>query len=150
MEDRDGQALEQSGRAAHAEGDYGGAVAAYEEAYAAYRTEGEFLAAARAARTVGWFRGWVFGDWAVHGGWIARARRLLEASQHEGARGWLVLDKALSGTEFATQRTQYLEAIAAARRLGDADLECDAIASLGMMLVYSGQVDEGMGLLDEA
>lgn len=31
----------------------------------------------------------------------------------------------------------------------DSDLECEAKASLGMMLVFSGLVDEGMGQLDE-
>ena len=33
---------------------------------------------------------------------------------------------------------------------GDADLECDATASLGMMLVFSGLVEEGMAYLDRA
>lgn len=37
-----------------------------------------------------------------------------------------------------------------ARACGDHDLECDAIASLGMMLVFSGHTDDGMAHLDEA
>jgi len=49
-----------------------------------------------------------------------------------------------------TVRSQNLEAIDVARRTGDHDLECDATASLGMMLVFSGRVDEGMAYLDEA
>ncbi|MGH9270851.1 MAG: helix-turn-helix transcriptional regulator [Ilumatobacteraceae bacterium] len=147
---RDGSSLEQRGRAAHAAGDYVVAATAYEEAFATYQHEGDALAAARAARTVGWFRGWVFGDWAVHRGWVARARRLLEQAEHERARGWVILDDALQGKDLEMQRKHYLDAIALARRTRDHDLECDATASLGMMLVYSGRVDEGMARLDEA
>ena len=152
MSGEDGPTLEQGGRDAHAAGDYEGAAAAYEHAFAAYRRDGEVLAAARSARTVGWFRGWVFGDWAVHRGWGARARRLLEAADHDldRARGWVLLDDALSGSDFHEQRRQYLEAIELARRAGDHDLECDATASLGMMLVFSGLLEEGMAHLDEA
>lgn len=152
MSGEDGPTLEQGGRDAHAAGDYEGAAAAYEHAFAAYRRDGEVLAAARSARTVGWFRGWVFGDWAVHRGWVARARRLLEAADHDldRARGWVLLDDALSGSDFHEQRRQYLEAIELARRAGDHDLECDATASLGMMLVFSGLLEEGMAHLDEA
>ena len=122
----------------------------YEQAFIAHRRAGELLSAARAARTVGWFRGWVFGEWAVHRGWNTRARRLLEHADDEHGRGWVVLDEALAGNDFDLQRSQYLEAIGVARRTGDHDLECDATASLGMMLVFSGRVELGMAYLDEA
>ncbi|MEO5840889.1 MAG: LuxR C-terminal-related transcriptional regulator [Acidimicrobiales bacterium] len=150
MSEIDGRALELQGRAAHAAGGYKDASELYEAAFVAYRRAGDLAAAARAARTVGWFRGWVFGEWAVHRGWVARARRLLEHADDEGGRGWVVLDDALGGSDLELQRSQYLEAIDVARRTGDRDLECDATASLGMMLVFSGRVDEGMAYLDEA
>ena len=150
MSDADGRSLEQRGRAAHAAGEYADAATVYEEAFGAYRRLGDLAAAARCARTVGWFRGWVFGEWAVHQGWVARARRLLEAADDEHGRGWVVLDDALGGTDLEVQRSQYLEAIGVARRTGDSDLECDATASLGIMLVFSDRVDEGMAYLDEA
>ena len=150
MSQADGKSLELQGRTAHAAGDYTTAAAVYEEAFVAYKHAGDFAAAARAARTVGWFRGWVFGEWAVHRGWVVRARRLLEQADDEHGRGWVVLDDALTGSDLEVQRSQYLEAIDVARRTGDADLECDATASLGMMLVFSGRVDEGMAHLDEA
>ena len=145
-----GAELEAAGRAAHAAGDYADAVEAYEQAVAAYRAEGDLASAARAARTVGWFRGWVYGDWAVHRGWMARARALVEEAGDESVRGWLVLDEAGRGDDLESQRALYEEAVALARRSGDRDLECDATASLGMMLVFSGLVDEGMSLLDAA
>lgn len=146
----DGRSLEHEGRAAHAAGDYEAAVSAYERAFAAYRREGGVAPAARAARTVGWFRGWVFGDWAVHRAWLARARGLLEQAADDDGRGWVVLDDALNGSDIDLQQSRFLEAIALARRAGDWDLECDATASFGMMLVFSGRVEEGMARLDEA
>lgn len=150
MSEVDGRSLERDGRAAHAAADYATAATRYEEAFVAYRHAGDLAAAARAARTVGWFRGWVFGEWAVHRGWIIRARRLLERADDEHGRGWVVLDDALRGSDLEVQRSQYLEAIDVARRTDDHDLECDATASLGMMLVFSGHIDQGMAHLDEA
>ena len=146
-----GAELEAIGVARHLAGDYAGAMDAYERAHAAYRREGDLLAAARAARTVGWFRGWVFGDWAVHRGWMGRARRLLDGSGPAGRQaGWRLLDAAQSGGDLEIQREQYEAVIEIARRNDDPDLECEAQASLGMMLVFSGLVDAGMAHLDEA
>ena len=109
------------------------------------------MAAARAARTVGWFRGWVFGEWAVYQGWAAQALALLERARVTSAPRAGSATRRLGGAATSTtQRRQYLEAIALARRAGDADLECEATASLGMMLVFSGLVEEGMAYLDEA
>jgi tetratricopeptide (TPR) repeat protein len=149
MDDAGGD-LEVRGRAAHVGGDYVTAVGCYEDAYGAYREAGDLRAAARAARTVGWFRGWVFGEWAVQRGWLARARALLEWSGDRLGRGWVLLDDAQRGNDLERQRALYEEAIALARQSDDRDLECDATASLGMMLVFSGFVDEGMAHLDAA
>jgi DNA-binding CsgD family transcriptional regulator len=124
---------------------------AYAQAHAAYRHEGDALAAARSARTVGWFRGWIFGDWAVYRGWAGRARSLLEQATPTGREeGWILLDTAHVGNDLANQRRQYEAVIRLARQYSDSDLECEARASLGMMLVFSGLVDEGMRHLDEA
>lgn len=149
--EQSGSELEARGRARHVEGDYAGAMDAYERAHTAYRREGDALAAARAARTVGWFRGWIFGDWAVYRGWAGRARSLLEEAKPAGrAAGWILVDTAHVGNDLAHQRRQYEAALGLARQFGDSDLECEARVSLGMMLVFSGLVEEGMGYLDEA
>ena len=150
MNDPTGRVLEERARAAHACSDYAAALDAYERAYAAYRDGGDAAGAARAARTVGWFRGWVFGEWAVHRGWLAKARAILEQSADEAGRGWVMLDEALRGNDLDAQRALYEETIALARRSGDRDLECDATASLGMMLVFTGLVPDGMAHLDAA
>lgn len=146
-----GATLERTGSDRHRVGDYVGAVEAYEDAHAAYRREGDVLAAARSARTIGWFRGWIFGDWAVHRGWANRARSLLEGAGDAGAlEGWLLLDEAQNGNDLVRQRSDYAHAIAIARERDDSDLECEARTSLGLMLVFSGLVDDGMAQLDEA
>jgi hypothetical protein len=64
-----GEILENLARTLHLQFDYPGSMKAYERAYTAYRREGNVAAAARAARTLGWFHGSVYGEWAVHRGW---------------------------------------------------------------------------------
>jgi DNA-binding CsgD family transcriptional regulator len=142
--------VEVRARSLHAAGDYGGALDAYELAFTAYQEAGDLLAAARAARTVGWFRGWVFGEWAVYQGWAAQASALLALAGDARAGAWVRYEQARRGTDLDGQRRLYLEAIELARSSGDLDLECDATTSLGMMLVFSGLVEEGMAHLDQA
>ena len=145
-----GEALEGLAKALHLSFDYPAALGAYERAYAAYRREGNLLGAARAARTLGWFRGSLYGDWAVYRGWVGRARTLLEQAEPESnEQGWMLISQAQACGDLEHQRGLYLEAIQTARRCGDADLECEALASLGIMLVFSGMA-EGMAYLDEA
>ena len=124
--------------------------AAYEAAFGRYRAEGDLGAAARAARTVGWFRGWVFGEWAVYQGWSGQALSLLERVADDSSAGWRLCEQARRGNDLETQRRQYLEAIELAHAAADEDLECEATASLGIMLVFSGLVQEGMEHLDRA
>ena len=146
-----GEVLEGRARALHLAFDYPGSMKAYERAYAAYRREGDLLAAARAARTLGWFHGSVYGEWAVYRGWVGRARSLLEqAGEDSDEHGWILVARAQDGDDLDDQRRLYLAAIDTARRCGDGDLECEALASLGIMLVFSGLVGDGMGYLDEA
>jgi DNA-binding CsgD family transcriptional regulator len=145
-----GSALEAAARAQHAAGDHRGALELYETAFGRYRQEGDLGSAARAARTVGWLRGWVFGEWAVYEGWSGQAMALLERVADDSAMGWRLCEQARRGTDIDTQRRQYLEAVALAQKAGDDDLECEATASLGVMLVFSGLVQEGMSHLDRA
>lgn len=146
-----GEVLEDLARALHLEFDYFGSMKAYERSYSAYRREGNLLAAARAARTLGWFHGSVYGEWAVYRGWIGRAVSLLEqAGANSNEHGWVLLAQAQAGGDLDDQKRLYLRAIETARRCDDADLECDALASLGIMLAFSGYASEGMARLDEA
>ncbi len=148
--DGPGADLEAQARQRHAEGDYQGALSGYEAAFARYEADADLTAAARAARTIGWFRGWVFGEWAVFHGWTQRANTLLERAGGPSADGWLRYAEARRGSDLDTQRGQFDEAVEIARSCGDADLECSATTGLGMMLVFSGLVEEGMAHLDHA
>ena len=150
-EGQSGAALEALARAAHATSDYARTIELYERAYSAYRREGDLLAAARAARTISWFRGWIYGEWAVANGWMARARDLLEqAGDDTPERGWVLLADAMAGNDLHQQRDQYRTVIELARRYRDADLECETRSRLGAMLVLSGLVEEGMDELDQS
>jgi DNA-binding CsgD family transcriptional regulator len=150
LEGQSGAVLEGLARGAHLESDYAGTIELYERAYGAYRREGALLSAARAARTVSWFRGWIYGEWAVASGWMSRTRGLLEqAGDNTQERGWVLLADAAAGSDLDQQRRLYRTVIELAQHYRDADLECEARSRLGVMLVLSGLVDEGMLELDE-
>ncbi|WP_448625091.1 LuxR C-terminal-related transcriptional regulator [Geodermatophilus sp. URMC 64] len=145
-----GEVHEGLAQAHHLGADYAAAMAAYERAYLSYRRDGDLLGAARAARSLGWLHGSVHGQWAVYGGWVARARTLLEQAGEDGnEHGWVLVAEAQGGGDLHAQERLYLEAIDVARRCGDGDLECEALASLGIMLVLSG-FPRGLRYLDEA
>ncbi len=149
--EKSGRVFEGLAKAQHLAFDYPAAMRSYERSYAAYRRAGDLLGAARAARTVGWFHGSLYGDWAVYSGWVGRARSLLEqAGEDLPEQGWNLLAQAQRGSDLAEQQRLYLEAINRARHWGDSDLECEALASLGIMLVFSGHTADGMAFLDEA
>jgi hypothetical protein len=84
---------------------------AYEHAYAAYRQEGDLLAAARAARILEWFHGSVYGDWAVYWGWVGRAMSLLEqADGDSNEHGWVLPANACERTNDVGRAEQWLRA----------------------------------------
>ena len=65
---------------------------AHQRAFAAYKAEGDALSCARVARLLSWQHVNVYGDFAVAGGWLARAEELLEQAGDGGAeRGWIEL-----------------------------------------------------------
>ncbi len=127
-----GARLEAEARQRHAEGDYVAALAGYEDAFQWYHARDQTDLAARAARTIGWFRGWVFGEWAVCQGWSTRAESLLERAGSRSALGWLRYGEARRGSSLEMQRRHYLEAVEIARSCGDVDLECEATAALAV------------------
>ena len=83
-------------------------------------------------------------------GWIARARRSVEAGGDDRLDGWLGLMEGYTCDEPQRQRTLLTAALNFARRVGDRDLELVALADLGLMLVVQGEVPDGLNLLDEA
>jgi DNA-binding NarL/FixJ family response regulator len=146
-----GEALEGQAKALYLERDYEAAAAHYERAYAAYRRERNHAGAGRAAVTASWITGNVLGDWAVRNGWLARGRAVLEEAGGDGPeRGWLLLTKAFTEPDAQVREALLREAIAVGRRLGDPDIEFEALSYLGGVLVMTDRVEEGLTFLDES
>lgn len=146
-----GAALETRGRALYLDRKYVAAAGCYEEAYVAYRRERQFLAAGRAARTVSWISGNVLGDWAVQSGWLGRARSVLDELDDEAPEhGWALILQAFTEPEPGAREVLLRDAMAIGRRLGDPDVEFEALVCLGGVLLVTGRVDAGLVLVDEA
>jgi DNA-binding CsgD family transcriptional regulator len=128
--------------------------AAFERAFALYRSAGRRRDAARVAMELANdcvdFRG----EWAVSKGWLARARRLLDGIEACAETAWL---RNLEGYTALMERNDTLaaraaavEAAALAGLAGSEDMVAWARALEGLAMVSAGDVDEGMRLLDEA
>lgn len=146
-----GEALEGLARALYLGGDYEGSIEAHERSFGAYREEGDSLGAARTARILSWLQLNVFGDFAVAGGWLARADRMLAGIREAaGERGWVELMHATREPYGDDRERRLRSALELGRSSGDADLEFAALAHLGEAVVMTGGVEEGMLLFDEA
>jgi len=143
-------ALEGLARACYLTLDFADATRHWEEAYAAYRASGDDAAAARVARTLAPVYGSIHGDWAVCQGWLSRAEALAGNAADDHERGWVVLNRGLFEPDRSRKDALFRDALEAARRHGDRDLEFHALAYLGASLVHGDQTAEGMALLDEA
>ena len=90
---------------------------------------------------------------AIGGGWLRRGRRVLEAHPETMEFGSLLLREAE-----ATHGSGELEAAAAiarevvnlGRRLRSADLEAEALQTLGRVLIDLGDPEQGLAALDDA
>jgi ATP/maltotriose-dependent transcriptional regulator MalT len=109
----------------------------------------------RAARCAGWM---VFvllngGEFARAGGWLARARRLLDDGGRECAeQGLLLVPEAFQRAVQGDWRTAYAISGQAAEigdRFGDVDLVTLARSIQGRALIGQGRTVDGMALLDE-
>ncbi len=89
-------------------------------------------------------------DLAVAQGWISRARSAAALSGEEQLNGWLWLMEGYTSDDPLRQRELLGQALDLARRLGDPDLEMSALTDLGLAMVSSGEVSDGLALLDEA
>jgi LuxR family transcriptional regulator, maltose regulon positive regulatory protein len=126
--------------------------AARERAYLLYK-EGDRAGAARMATWLAADHLDFHGAFAVAGGWLRRARRLLEPLDAGPDHGWLAFFEGyvahISGD---TARAGELGARAAefGRTYGVPDLEMLGLALQGATHVACAEVDEGMRCLDEA
>jgi class 3 adenylate cyclase len=144
--------LERFAEAAWWRGKLEEAITLRERSYARYSADGQRADAARLALTLSWDHSGR-GAFAVSHGWFANAERLLESEPESPEHGYLALTRAANKL-FA--EGNIAEAIAdfdlaheIARRLGDRDTEMMALVGKGRALVKSGQIEEGLALLDE-
>ena len=127
--------------------------AARDRAYRLYKQRGDSAAAARMATWLACDELDFHGAFAVAGGWLGRARRLLGDLEPGPEHGWLAFFEGYIASGAAdSDRAIELAAEAAAigGRLGVPDLEMLGLALEGATLVACAQVDDGMRRLDEA
>lgn len=132
-------------------GDYVGALALREQAYAALRADGETRVAARlAAYQIAFDHLALFGNAAVSKGWLERGIRLSEESGDCVEAGWVALARALHAADVEEREHWVAAAERSAEAFRDDDLYFDALAYRGLTMVEAGRVTDGMRRLDEA
>jgi DNA-binding NarL/FixJ family response regulator len=144
------EALDGLGRALWWLRDAEQAVVFRERAYSGFRRDGELARAARVALWLSREYALVWGNNAAANGWLARAERLLADVAPDAEQGWLELARAERAREPSTAAGLAASALRVAVDAGDADLELRALAQLGLAEVSLGEVDSGLGRLDEA
>lgn len=127
-------------------------IEAREHAYRLFDELGEPLAAGRCAVGL-WEHHGMRGHPATAGAWLRRARRALEGHPDTVEWGALVLreaETAHGSGELEDAIAQARQVVALARSLRSADLEAEALQTVGRVLIDRGEVADGMGHLDEA
>lgn len=139
--------------AAHLLGRHNDCIQALQRAYQVNLDAGKTLAAVRCAFWLAMVLN-TSGETAIGGGWVARSLRLLNGMSDDVVeRGYVLIHLMYrhiyagefpDAHELAAQITEY------GVRHRDPDLLAMGLCSQGRLLLYSGRVAEGLGLLDEA
>ena len=139
--------------AAYLVADRDSAIRAWQQAFSLHSTAGERVAAAMDAQWIAYVHN-TSGNVAVGGGWVARGLRLLEGEPEDAeARGFFLMHqfyRHLGAGDIASAADCGRQVLAIGQRWGNGDLTAFGLVSQGRMLIYSGQVPEGLTLLDEA
>jgi class 3 adenylate cyclase len=152
-EDLTAEDLERFADAAWWTGKLDEAINLRERAYAAFASAGKKLEAARLALVLSDDHAGR-GAFAVAQGSFANAERLLEGEPEAGVHAFLALTRGVNRM-FAEGNLQealvdFDRAFEIAQRFGERDTEMLALAAKGRALVKSGEIDQGLALLDEA
>ncbi len=141
------------GAAAFLLGDREAAVQALQRAFQRHVDQGATVAAARDAFWIALF----FiesGERAVGGGWVARARRLLDAGPGDPvAHGYLLIHEMfrhIGAEEYAQALPIAVQITEIGEAHDNADLTAMGLSARGRLMLYMDRVAEGLGLLDEA
>src|SRR5918999_6568398 len=94
------------------------------------------------------------GAFAVAHGWFANAERLLEGESESSEHGLLALTRGVnamySGGSLPDAIAAFDRAFELGRRFGDRDTQMRALGGKARALVKRGEIEQGLGLLDEA
>ena len=114
---------------------------------------GEFEDAVRCAFWLGYGL-IVRGEMARGGGWMARARTLVDEHELDCAEsGYLLVPEALTalgGGDARRAQALFEEVLATARRFDDSDLDALGMLGCGQAQVEMGRIADGVGLFDQA
>ena len=129
------------------------AIALRERSYAGFSAAGDRLGAARLALTLSWDQ-MNRGAFAVSRGWFANAERLLDGLPEAAEHGYLALSRGVTAllaegdVDRAVPELERAHDIAC--RAGDRDTQVLALVGKGRALVQTGDVEQGLAILDEA
>ena len=129
-------------------------LSARQRAYHLFRRRGEDVNAGRMATELGFDHAVFRLELAVANGWFQRAHRLLDEHSPVTEQVWLGLREAEVAYHTAGDMTYTHKLAAGARQLAVdlslSDAELMGLALEGLTLVGLGEMDEGLGRLDEA
>ncbi len=144
--------LEMLGTAAWWAGEPDQATEALERAFAGFTDAGQSSDAARVALSLA-YQAFRRQAESIGLGWLARAEHLLESEPDSPIHARVAVFHAL-GALIAGQLTQGIQltdrAMELARKLGDTNSMFMAMSFKGMALVFSGEWETGLALIDEA
>jgi class 3 adenylate cyclase len=129
------------------------AIRLREAAYAGFSSAGEKLKAARLALVLS-------GDYSSRGvfsvaqGWFATGERLLESQPESAEHALLALTrgtiKMFAEGNLPEAIAEFEQAVAIGERHGERDAQLLALAAKGRALIKTGEIEQGLALLDEA
>jgi len=145
--------FERLAEAAYRRGDLEGAVAAWEHAHRVYDQRGEAVEAARAAVNVATYLMIDTGLMAPVRGWTARAERLLDGTDETPVHAWLAMVRAyerLMCGDMSQAGHWARQSIEIGTRQGARAPVAVGQMAAARLLIFEGEVQKGLELLDEA
>lgn len=145
--------LERLAEAGHLLGKHADCTELLSRAHRGFLTAGDAVSAARCAFWLA-FGALNGGEPAQAGGWLSRARRLLDEGRHDCAvRGYLLALGAIRSFQegaTAAAHAAFVEVAGMGKRFGDPDLVALGLCGQGRSLLRRGDLPGGLTLLDEA